>query len=103
MDNKKLQEAAKMIVEATSNGGASNSAHNDESEWIPIKEACKITNFSRWTISRWLRMKDSDGNYLIRWSKSGPSKNSPVRINRASFKAFLETKVQYAKKDGAEE
>ncbi len=71
-------------------------------KYITIKDACEITKFSRWTVSRWLRMTDSNGNYLIRWSKNGPSKNSPVRINEASFMAFLETKEQHAKKEGGE-
>lgn len=72
-------------------------------EFLTIDEACELSKLSRWSIYRLLRKTDADGNYLIRWSKLGSSRNSPVRIDKASFMAFLETKVQYAHKEGGEE
>ena len=70
-------------------------------EFITIKEACKNTKFSRWTIARMLRMTDANGNYLIHWSKHGNANSSPVRIDKESFDAFFESKTQRAK-DGKE-
>ena len=83
MDNKKLQQAAKMIVEATSNGDASNSAHNDESEWITLAEACKIAKLSRWSISRRI-----DAGY-IKGIKLGKAQSSPVRVFKPSLLEYL--------------
>lgn len=75
--------------------------HKD-SEYLTTDEACEMARVSRWTLYRWRMMKDSNGNYLFLWGKLSSGKNSPVRINRASFKAFLETKMQYAHQEGGE-
>ena len=58
---------------------------------LTIKEACAEFKVSRWTIARWLRQKDANGNYLIVWFKIGKAKSSIVRIDRASFMAFFES------------
>jgi len=97
MDKKKLQEAAKMIVEATSNGDSSNSAHNDESDWITKKEACKIAKLSRWSISR----RIDEG--LIRGSKLGNVNTSPVRVYKPSLLAYLDSHVIQPKNARKEE
>ena len=70
-------------------------------ELLTINDACKIAKVTRWTVSRWLRLKDAEGNFLIRWSKLGASKNSPVRIDKESFINFLESKIRQAE-DGKE-
>lgn len=82
-DLEKLRNAAQLLVEATSNGDASNSAHNDESEWIIKQEACKIAKVSKWTISRWI-----DAGY-IKGIKLGKAQSSPVRIYKPSLLAYL--------------
>ena len=95
MDKKKIAMITKYLEE-TDNAADSE---NTELKFITIKEACEILKFSRWTITRMLRMKDANGNYLIRWSKHGNANSSPVRIDKASFRAFLESKVQQAGKE----
>lgn len=69
----------------------------DALELITIKTACDIAKTSRWTISRWLKLKNADGNYIIRWFKLGPAQTSPVRIDKASFMAFVESNEQAGK------
>lgn len=96
--NSSLAQAAQEILKAA----ITQRSHKDV-EYLTVDEACKMAKVSRWTIYRWRMMKDSNGEYLFRWSKLSSGKNSPVRIDKASYIAFLETKVQYAKKDGAEE
>ena len=71
-------------------------SEKDALELITIKEACEKAKSSRWTISRWLKQKNADGNYIIRWFKLGSAQTSPVRIDKASFEAFFESKVQQA-------
>lgn len=75
---------------------------NKNLELITIKGACKLAQVSRWTIYRWLRMTDDEGNYLIRWGKHGKSKNSPVRIDKASFIAFLESQTVHPQEEEVE-
>lgn len=75
---------------------------HEDAEYLTTDEACEMARVSRWTIYRWRMMKDSNGKYLFLWGKLSSGKNSPVRINRASFKAFLETKMQNADKEGGE-
>ena len=100
-DISKLQEAAKIIVEAAaSNGMASGSTGSSEQEdpkYITINQACEIAGVSRWTVTGWLKKMDDNGNYLIRWIKLGSAQCSPVRIDKASFMAYLESMVQQSK------
>jgi len=86
----KIQAAAEILIDAA------NSEQNDTITFITIEEASELIKLSRWSIMRRLRLKDEAGNYIIRWHKLGKSRNAPVRINRASFIAFLESQEQYA-------
>ena len=70
----------------------SSNKTSDDKEYLTIKDACRITKVSRWTITKMLKMTDAKGNYLIRWSKLGRL----VRIDKASFCAFLESYDQHA-------
>lgn len=59
---------------------------NDEyPEYISIKQACEITGYSRWTISRWIKAG------LIRASKNGKARSGRVRIVKASLYALLDS------------
>lgn len=91
MNNKKtpLQAAAEILIDAA------NAEQKENIEFITIEEAGELIKLSRWSIMRRLRLKDEDGNYIIRWHKLGKSRNAPVRIAKASFIAFLESQVQY--------
>ena len=91
MKNGKLHRAAQLLLDAAVAEG-----HEDALEFLTIKGACELAMVSRWTVARWLRLKDAEGNYIIRWHKLGKSRNAPVRIAKASFIAFLESQVQYA-------
>ena len=75
---------------------AANAEQKESIEFITIDEAGELIKLSRWSIMRRLRLKDEAGNYIIRWHKLGKGRNAPVRINRASFIAFLESQEQYA-------
>ena len=81
-------------------------AHREDSdkdlEFLTIDEACELSKLSRWSIYRLLRKTDSGGNYLIRWSKLGPSKNSPVRIDKASFMAYIESMTVHPEEEVVE-
>ena len=76
-------------------------SENTDIEFITIKDACKIAKVQRWKISEWLMLKDENGRPLIRSFKIGSSKNSRVRIDKASFISFLESKIRQAE-DGKE-
>lgn len=91
MKNRSFNRAAQVILNAALADG-----HEEALEFLTIKGACELAMVSRWTVARWLRLKDANGNYLIRWNKLGKSRTAPVRINRASFIAFLESLEQYA-------
>ena len=91
MNDTSIHRAAQVILNAALADG-----HEEALEFLTIKGACELAMVSRWTVARWLRLKDANGNYLIRWNKLGKSRTAPVRINRASFIAFLESLEQYA-------
>ena len=98
MNDNRLITAAKLLVNAVESTNDSSSP-----EYIKKEQAAKIAQVSLWTISRWLKKKDEKGNHLIVWIKTGKSTNAPVRINKASFLAYLESMVKYAKKEGGDE
>ncbi len=95
MEKGDLKWAAQEVLKAA----LTERSHKDV-EFLTTDEASEMAKVSRWTIYRWRMLKDADGGYLIRWSKLGSGKNSPVRIDKESFMAFLESKVQYANKEG---
>ena len=72
---------------------------NGQPEYISIEQACEITGFSRWTISRWLKQKDKKGNYRILWIKLGTARCSRVRIDKVSFMAYLESKTVHPQEE----
>ena len=82
-----LQQAAQMVLAAAANQQKSK----EEKKLLKIKEACEIASVSRWTIARWLQLKDDEGNYIIRWHKIGNAKKGRIRIDNASFTAFLDS------------
>ena len=63
-------------------------------KFITIEEACEIAHIKRWKLAEWLKLKDENGKLLIRSFKIGSSGNSRVRIDKASFIAFLESKIR---------
>ena len=71
----------------------------EQTKFISVKEACEITGLSRWTISDMLRQKDEKGNYLIIWIKFGKAQSSPVRIDKASFMAYLESMTAHPEEE----
>lgn len=95
MNNGTLNQAAQNFL----NAAASLSREVSKTatpEYLTIKEACAIAKVTRWTIYRWLRIEDANGEYVICWCKHGTGNRGPVRIHKASFIAFLESKVQHA-------
>ena len=58
-------------------------------EYITYAEACEIAKVSRWTVRRWTKIPDC-GIIVI---KLGSSPSSPVRIDKASFIAFLASRM----------
>lgn len=98
MNEKNIITAAKLLVNAVEPLNDSTTP-----EYIKKEQAARIAQVSLWTISRWLKKKDEKGNHLIVWIKTGKSTNAPVRINKASFLAYLESMVKYAKKEGGDE
>ena len=104
MKDVKLNRAAQIILDAAvaaAETDAGSSAREAELIFITIKEAGKIAHVERWKISKWLNMKDKNNKPLIRSFKLGSSRNSRVRIDKASFIAFLESKLQQSE-DGKE-
>ena len=91
MKGNSINRAAQVILNAALADG-----HEEALELLTIKGACELAMVSRWTVARWLRLKDDDGNYIIRWHKLGKSRTALVRIDKASFLAFLESQEQYA-------
>ena len=89
--NSETLQRVQMVLAA-----AMASQQSNEDELLTLAEACTLSKVSRWTVARWLRLKDANGNYIIRWHKLGKSRTAPVRINRASFIAFLESHLQDA-------
>ena len=70
-------------------------------KFITIAEACEIAHIKRWKLAEWLKLKDENGKLRIRSFKIGSSKNGRVRIDEASFKAFIESKIRQGE-DGKE-
>lgn len=86
------------MTNAKKTDGTDNSAGSKVPalKFITIEEACEKAHIKRWKLAEWLKLKDENGKPLIRSFKLGSSKNSRVRIDEASFNAFLESKVQQA-------
>lgn len=104
MKNKDLHRAAQIILDAAVaevETDAGSPAQETELIFITIEEAGKIAHVKRWKLAKWLKLKGKNGNKLIRSFKLGSSRNSRVRIEKASFIAFLESKIQLAE-DGGE-
>ena len=103
MNNSLLETAAKLLKAAASDGTASeptaSSEKQKEREYITKDEAKVIAKVSIWTISRWLKLKDKNDNYLILWIKLGTAQSSPVRIDKASFMAYLESKTVHPQEE----
>lgn len=87
MRNIDFTEAAKEMCAALEK--VAKPATKQETEYLTMEEACKIAKVSRWTIRRWTKRPDS-GIIVI---KLGSSPSSPVRIDKASFMAFLASKA----------
>lgn len=88
-----------IVGDGTASKPTDSSGKQEESEYITKEDAKAIAKVSIWTISRWLKQKDKNGNYLIRWIKLGTAQCSPVRIDKASFKAYLESKTVQPKEE----
>lgn len=104
MDNNKLHRAAQIFLDAAvaeTETGAGSPAKEIDLKFITVKEACEIAHVKRWKLAEWLELKDEDGMPLIRYFKLGSSRNSRVRIDKASFIAFLETMIRPSE-DGKE-
>ena len=80
------------VAEAETNAGSP--APEKGLKFITIAEACEIAHVKRWKLAEWLRLKDENGKLRIRSFKIGSSKNGRVRIDEASFKAFIESKIR---------
>ena len=87
MSKIQLEEAAKVMYAALKK--VANPETQQEPEYLTIEEACKIAKVSRWTIRRWTKFPDS-GIIVI---KLGSSKSCRIRIEKASFMAFLASKA----------
>lgn len=87
MPNSNSKSAAELIEAAIAK--VAKQATNQETEYLTIAEACKIAKVSRWTIRRWTKFPDS-GIIVI---KLGSSKSCRIRIEKASFMAFLASKA----------
>lgn len=99
MNHGTLNQAAQNFLNAAASlSKEASKTHTPNPEYITTEEACVIAKVKRWTILRWRKQKDSNGEYVIRWIKIGESSNSLVRIDKASFIAFLESKEQHADK-----
>ncbi len=85
MKNEDICKIVKSVIEADASRASKEAKAGDE--WITIMEARKITGFSRWAISRWIKKG------LIRASKLGKSRSSRVRIDAASLRAYMERMV----------
>jgi hypothetical protein len=87
MSEIQLVEAAKVMCAALEK--VSKPETKQEPEYLTIDEACKIAKVTRWTIRRWTKFPDS-GIIVI---KLGSSKSCRIRIEKASFMAFLASKA----------
>jgi len=86
MKHGELQSVARDFIEAMAKAtGDSEKAP----EYITYDEACEIAKVSRWTVRRWTKIPDC-GIIVI---KLGSSPSSPVRIDKASFIAFLASRM----------
>ena len=104
MYNSKIHRAAQIILDAAvaeTETDVGSPARENGLKFITIKEACEIAHVERWKLADWLKLKDENGKSLIRSFKLGSSKNSRVRIDKASFLAFLESKIRQTE-DGKE-
>lgn len=75
-------------------------SENPDLIFITTEEACKVAHIKRWKLAEWLKLEDKNGNKLIRSFKLGSSRNSRVRIEKTSFIAYLESKIQLAEDRG---
>lgn len=99
MNNGKLHRAAQLLLDAAvaeTETDAGSPARENCLKFITIEEACEIAHVKRWKLAEWLKLKDENGKALIRSFKIGSSRNSRVRIDKASFIAFLESKIRQA-------
>ena len=97
MNKGKLHRAAQLIldaVDAETETDTGSPARENGLKFITIEEACEIAHIKRWKLAEWLKLKDENGKLLIRSFKIGSSGNSRVRIDKASFIAFLESKIR---------
>lgn len=98
MNISELNRAAQVFLKAAAaeaeTDAGSPARENDLIKFITITEACEIAHVKRWKLAEWLKLKDENGIPLIRYFKIGSSKNGRVRIDKASFIAFLESKIR---------
>ena len=88
-----LSEKSKMAAELIE--AALAKVSKQETEYITYDEACEIAKVSRWRIMRWIK---SPGSGIIA-IKLGSSRNSSVRIEKASFLAYLASYTVTHKKE----
>lgn len=104
MKNGKLHRAAQLLLDAAvaeAETDAGSPARENGLKFITVKEACEIAHVKRWKLAEWLDLKDKNKKPLIRSFKIGTSRNGRVRIDKASFIAFLESMIRQAE-DGKE-
>ena len=64
MNHGTLNQAAQTILNAAASLSR-EASKTSTPEYLTIKEACAIAKVTRWTIYRWLRMKDANGEYYL--------------------------------------
>ena len=92
-----LNRAAQVFLKAAAaeaETDAGSPARENDLKFITVEEACEIAHVERWKIAEWLNLKDEKKKPLIRSFKLGSSRNSRVRIDKASFIAFLESMIR---------
>jgi len=86
MKHGNFQSVAQNFIEAVAKASGDSERTPD---YITYNEASEIAKVSRWTVRRWTKLPDN-GIMVI---KLGPSRSSPVRIEKASFLAFLASRA----------
>lgn len=76
---------------AQSAASAETDVSKSKTLYISTEQACEIAMIARWKVAEWRKMKGPDGNYRFRWFKLGKARNGRVRIEKASFLAFLKS------------